>query len=115
METEQNDTTANDAGRAPIPLVRILICLVLFVIIVVTIIGNVIVIAAFVVEKKLRTTFTVYILNLAVAAVCVAVTAMTFYTIDVLLGWWPFGEVRTIRNCIWYRCKVANYTLVGHF
>ena len=30
--------------------------------------------------------------NLAVTDVSVAVTAMSFYTFDVLLGYWPFGE-----------------------
>ncbi|KAI0234973.1 Muscarinic acetylcholine receptor M3, partial [Lamellibrachia satsuma] len=93
IETQGNDTTIDNASRPPIPLARILVCAGLFIIVIVTIVGNVIVIAAFVIEKKLRTTFTFYILNLAITDVCVAVTAMSFYTFDIVLGWWPFGEV----------------------
>ncbi|KAK2188175.1 hypothetical protein NP493_142g03003 [Ridgeia piscesae] len=92
-ETGQNDSRGSDAGGTQIPTVRILVCLGLFIIIIITILGNVVVVAAFVIEKKLRNTFTFYILNLAITDVCVAVTAMTFYTFDILLGWWPFGEV----------------------
>ncbi len=36
--------------------------------------------------------FNLYVVNLAVTDVSVAVTAMSFYTFDVLLGYWPFGE-----------------------
>lgn len=96
IETQGNDTTIDNASRPPIPLARILVCAGLFIIVIVTIVGNVIVIAAFVIEKKLRTTFTFYILNLAITDVCVAVTAMSFYTFDIVLGWWPFGEVRHV-------------------
>ena len=31
-------------------------------------------------------------LNLAVTDVSVGLTAMSFYTFDVLLGYWPFGD-----------------------
>ena len=90
----ENVTSADDVGGGgPIPLTRIFVCLVLFVIVIVTILGNIVVIAAFVIEKKLRTTFTFYILNLAITDILVAVTAMSFYTFDILLGWWPFGQV----------------------
>ena len=30
--------------------------------------------------------------NLAITDVSVAIFAMSFYTFDVLLGYWPFGE-----------------------
>lgn len=33
------------------------------------------------------------VLQLMLADVAVALTAMSFYTFDVLLGYWPFGEV----------------------
>ncbi len=36
--------------------------------------------------------FNLYVVNLAVTDVSVAVFAMSFYTFDVLLGRWPFGE-----------------------
>ena len=110
-ETGQDDSRGSDAGGAQIPTVRILVCLGLFIIIIITIIGNVVVVAAFVIEKKLRTTFTFYILNLAITDVCVAVTAMTFYTFDILLGWWPFGEVRHIYYVL---CWSTNNSLMNH-
>ena len=109
LETSRNDTTASDVGTAPIPTVRILVCLGLFVIVLVTIVGNIIVIVAFVIEKKLRTPFTFYILNLAITDVSVAVTAMSFYTFDILLGWWPFGEVRHIHSSYhWIQYSILN-------
>ena len=74
----------------------VLIAIVLTVLVVVTICGNLIVLLAFLVDQKLRQPFNLFILNLAVTDFFVAITAMPFYTIDTLLGYWPFGQVSLV-------------------
>ncbi|CAD5120009.1 DgyrCDS8592 [Dimorphilus gyrociliatus] len=59
---------------------------------IITLWGNLVVLIAFFMTKKLRTTFTFYLINLAITDAAVALTAMSFYTFDVILGYWPFGE-----------------------
>lgn len=57
-----------------------------------TIFGNLLVFLSFYRVPKLRShAFNYYIFNLAITDFLVAVTAMTFYTIDTLFGYWPFG------------------------
>ena len=78
----------------PIPMSRIIFCAILFFVVVMTLLGNLVVILAFVYDKRLTANnhFNYYIINLAVTDLLVAVMAMSFYTFDVLLGYWPFGE-----------------------
>ncbi|ESP02351.1 hypothetical protein LOTGIDRAFT_54386, partial [Lottia gigantea] len=64
----------------------------LYCVVFITIAGNVLVLIAFYKEKKLRTVFNLYIVNLAITDIGVAATAMSFYIIDNILGYWPFGE-----------------------
>jgi hypothetical protein len=71
---------------------KILVAIVLYVITVVTIFGNVLVLIAVKMNKKLQTTFNYYIVNLAITDVAVAVTAMSFMATHTVLGYWPFGE-----------------------
>lgn len=42
--------------------------------------------------KRLQTIFNMYIVNLALTDIMVALTAMTFYSTETTLGYWPFGE-----------------------
>lgn len=83
----------NDSDADGIPAARIIICTFLFAIVLISMLGNIIVLIAFGIEKRLRNTFTYYIFNLALTDVLVALMAMSFYTFDVLLGYWPFGQV----------------------
>ena len=64
-------------------------------VVIVTSFGNLIVLVAFVVDSKLWQPFNLYIMNLAVTDFLVGVSAMTFNSIDILMGYWPFGQVRT--------------------
>lgn len=93
--TSLSPTTDLSEGKEnKIELSRIIICTVLFTIVLLTIFGNTIVLVAFATQKKLRNSnFMLYIANLAVTDLAVAVTAMSFFTIDILLGYWPFGKV----------------------
>jgi len=72
---------------------KIFLATVLIAIDVLTVFGNLLVLMSFLVEKRLLQPFNLYILNLAVTDFLVAITAMTFYTIDTLLGFWPFGKL----------------------
>ena len=64
-------------------------------VVIVTSFGNLIVLVAFIVDSKLWQPFNLYIMNLAVTDFLVGVSAMTFCTIDTLMGYWPFGQVRS--------------------
>ena len=93
----ENSVTSNWTNAAvlngdKISISRAIIFVILLIITLATIVGNAIVLAAFVVGKKLRTSFKMYIANLAITDLCVAVFGMSFYTFDTLLGHWPFGE-----------------------
>lgn len=81
--TERNVATSN-----------VVLCSFLFAVVIVTIVGNIIVLLAFAIDKRLtsQNIFNYYIINLAVTDLAVALLAMTFYTFDVLLGYWPFGQ-----------------------
>lgn len=57
-----------------------------------TILGNILVLVAVKREKQLQTKFNIYVVNLAVTDLTVAATAMSFYTTDTILGYWPFGK-----------------------
>ena len=91
-----NQTEHLSPPETEFTIVKIIVFAVLFTVILVTIIGNIFVLISPMYEKKLRNTFVYFVLNLAVTDLGVAVTAMSFYAVDVLLGWWPFGEVRFI-------------------
>ena len=77
---------------------NILLAIVLVFMDVLTMLGNGFVLVAFAVDRRLLQPFNMFILNLAITDFLVAITAMTFYTIDTLLGYWPFGYVMC---CIW--------------
>lgn len=71
---------------------RILLGVGLYSIVGITVFGNLLVLLAVYKQKRLRTLFNYYLVNLAVTDVAVAITAMSFYTLDNVLGYWPFGE-----------------------
>ncbi|XP_045210976.2 muscarinic acetylcholine receptor M3-like [Mercenaria mercenaria] len=72
---------------------KALVAFVLYAITITTIVGNVLVLVAVKMNKKLQTTFNYYIVNLAITDVAVAITAMSFMATHTFLGYWPFGEV----------------------
>lgn len=59
-------TSSTTPSADGIPAVRIAVCSVLFLVTFVTIVGNIIVILAFIQQRSLRTKFNAYIFNLAV-------------------------------------------------
>ena len=81
------------AQGQPIPSNSIILGVCMFVVVGVTFTANLFVLASFIAEKKLRTTFAALIANLALVDLLVAVTAFDFYTISVMYGYWPLGEI----------------------
>lgn len=82
-------------GSAPIAEMtpkKIALLLGLSTIVLVTIVGNLIVLISFILEPKLRQPFNYFIFNLAITDLLVGITAMAFYTLDTILGYWPFGD-----------------------
>lgn len=72
---------------------KILLGVFLYLIVSLTIFGNILVLMAIKSHKRLQTVFNIYVVNLALTDVLVAVTAMSFYTLDNILGYWPFGRI----------------------
>lgn len=97
--TPHNDSTNNATQVDTLPDFvsspdKIVLAVILTTLDVVTLLGNILVMLSFYFESKLRAqSFNYYIFNLAITDFLVAVTAMTFYTIDTLFGYWPFGIV----------------------
>lgn len=91
-ESLNNVTTSEPLSGFVYTPEKIVLAVVLATLVVVTFFGNLLVMLSFYFEPKLRSlSFNYYIFNLAITDFLVAVSAMTFYTIDTLFGYWPFG------------------------
>lgn len=90
LNTSSNISETTDDGT--LSTSRLLIGMAMVLITTFTIIGNTFVLVAIKREPQLQTKFNIYIINLAVTDLTVALTAMSFYTTDNILGYWPFGE-----------------------
>ena len=73
--------------------VDISIGILLYIIAIVTMIGNALVLVAVLLNKKLQTNFNYYVVNLAVTDFSVGMTGMMLHTTEMILGYWPFGEI----------------------
>ena len=91
-----NNTTVNNTlTDLNTPLltwrVDISVGILLYIIALLTMLGNVLVLVAVFVNKKLHTNFNYYVVNLAVTDFSVGMTGMVFHTTEMILGYWPFG------------------------
>ena len=92
-EGNVSDTEVVDATPHVITWANIVVGSILYVIVLVTILGNLLVLVALKSDRTLRSTFNYYIVNLAVTDVAVAVSAMSFKATQAFYGeYWPFGE-----------------------
>lgn len=101
-----NNTSSEGPPHTGITWDKVIVAFVLYTITLVTIIGNVMVLIAVKIEKKLQTIFNYYVVNLAITDVAVAVTAMSFMATHTVLGYWPFGE---ILCAVWIFFDYGNY------
>jgi presenilin-like A22 family membrane protease len=86
-------TAAPSDGGAGLQPAQIALCVFQFSIVLVCALANILVLISFANEKKLRTTFSILIANLALTDFIVAIIPMNFYTINTTLGYWPLGKV----------------------
>ena len=74
--TESPQPTRPSNHEAPS---AILTGIVLYILVLITLVGNIFVLLAVYIEKSLQTAFNFFIVNLAITDTCVAATAMSFY------------------------------------
>ncbi|KAK7102785.1 hypothetical protein V1264_020964 [Littorina saxatilis] len=86
------DSPAEGEGGGGIGVTNIVIGTILYILVAMTVTGNAMVLLAVARNKRLQTVFNMYIVNLAVTDILVALLAMSFYTTENMLGYWPFGE-----------------------
>jgi len=55
--------------------------------------GNLLVVVSFSIDRRLRTVSNYFLLSLSIADLTIGVISMPFYSVYVLLDWWPFGRV----------------------
>ncbi|CAH1263060.1 CHRM4 [Branchiostoma lanceolatum] len=105
--TETTDRKEEDTPKYALLVVLVLISLA-------TVVGNVMVLVALVREKMLRTVYNYFILNLALADLCVGLVIMPLFATYVSLGNWPFGSAMCV---LWVLmdfgcCQVSIFTLL---
>ncbi|GFO14443.1 alpha-1a adrenergic receptor [Plakobranchus ocellatus] len=96
FDAEENSTTASPQPARPSvqeTSSAVVTGIVLYILVLITLVGNFLVLLAIYVEKTLQTAFNFFIVNLAICDMCVAATAMSFYATDMMLGYWPFGSI----------------------
>ena len=93
FSTSANLTFVNSFIKRTVPPVKILLGIVMFSVIAVSFTANLFVIISFIIEKKLRNSFTTLVVNLAVTDLLINVIAMDFYTINLIFEYWPFGKI----------------------
>ncbi|XP_041350748.1 muscarinic acetylcholine receptor M3-like [Gigantopelta aegis] len=79
--------------------------------------GNFLVIIAFKVDKQLQTISNYFLLSLAVADLTIGIVSMPFYTVYILMGYWPLGpELCDIWLSLDYtmsNASVANLIIIS--
>ncbi|XP_078689110.1 somatostatin receptor type 5-like [Branchiostoma floridae x Branchiostoma belcheri] len=86
----ENNVTGN--GRLPGPVTDVVLPVFYSIIFVVGLFGNLVVITVILKYHKMRSVANMYILNLAIADLCL-LCVLPFLTTNVFLGYWPFGGV----------------------
>ena len=87
-----SDSPVMEADFSTVTWSTVVLAVFLYAVTLFTIFGNILVLIAVKVNKRLQTNFNYYIVNLAITDVGVAITAMSFKATDTILGYWPFGE-----------------------
>uniref|UniRef100_A0A1I8J8A6 G_PROTEIN_RECEP_F1_2 domain-containing protein n=1 Tax=Macrostomum lignano TaxID=282301 RepID=A0A1I8J8A6_9PLAT len=95
--TMANNTTIASPGAARepdySPPVMVLLGLLASIASFVTVVGNLLVVTAFFVERQLRSATNYFIASLAITDLLIGMFSMNLYTLYLLLGQWPLGRI----------------------
>lgn len=113
--TDMNNGTAGDAGRVlPHPLwLTIALGIVASIVIIVTVLGNFVVLLSFFIERSIRQPTNYFIASLAMSDLLIGTFSMPCFTLYLLLGYWPLGEIvcDLWLSLDWTVCLASQYTV----
>lgn len=111
---KETKSTVSTVGVPPYSLwLSILLGLMAAIIVVMTISGNILVLLSFAVERNIRQPTNYFIASLAVSDLLIGTFSMPCFTLYLLLGRWPLGEIicDLWLSLDWTVCLASQYTV----
>ena len=111
---ETNITSSEDGKALPHPLwLTIILGTAASIVIVVTVLGNILVLLSFFLERSIRQPTNYFIASLAMSDLLIGMFSMPCFTLYLLLGYWPLGEIicDLWLSLDWTVCLASQYTV----